>query len=63
MKEDVKKELEEIRREIEAKEGIYESELVYLADHRAEILEMQEITLAEWAGIPEEEFNRNCRKN
>ena len=52
---EVKAELERIKGEIE-KEGISYGEIAYLQDHQAEIRALDDIELAQWAGIPEEEW-------
>ena len=51
----IKKELKRIKKEIE-KEQISYAEIFFLQEHQKEIIEMGDVRLAEWAGIPEEEF-------
>lgn len=38
-------------------------ELAYLGSHQEEILELGDIELAEWSGIPEEEYQRRQNEN
>lgn len=57
MNAEVKKELETIKKNIEA-ECVSRGEIAYLEDHREDIMELQDIVLAQWSGITEEEFNR-----
>lgn len=57
MDKDVKKELLRIKKDIENEIGISYSELAYLQSHQKEIMELQDIQLAEWSGITEEEWN------
>lgn len=52
----IKQELRRIKKEIE-KEQVNYSELFFLESHKAEIMEMDDILLAQWAGITEEEWN------
>jgi len=53
---EIQKRLKYLRGEIE-KERISYSEIAELMDYKKEILESGDVILAEWAGIPEEEFN------
>lgn len=48
-------ELNRIRKSIE-NEDISYGEIVFLSEHQKEVLKTGDIVLAEWAGIPEEEF-------
>ena len=57
MNAEVKKELESIKKSIEA-ECISQGEIAYLEEHQQDILELEDIELAQWAGITEEEWNR-----
>ena len=57
MNAEVKKELEFIKKDIEA-ECISQGEIAYLEEHQQDILELEDIELAQWAGITEEEWNR-----
>ena len=57
MNAEVKKELESIKKSIEA-ECISQCEIAYLEEHQQDILELEDIELAQWAGITEEEWNR-----
>jgi len=53
----IKDELKRISKEIE-KEEISYSEIFFLQEHKAEVLQMGDVRLAEWAGITEEEWNK-----
>lgn len=55
-KKEIEKRLKYLRGEIE-KECISYSEIAELMDYKKEILESGDVILAEWAGIPEKEFN------
>ena len=57
MNAEVKKELESIKKSIEA-ECISQGEIAYLEEHQQDILELEDIELAQWAGITEEEWSR-----
>ena len=52
----IKQELRRIKKEIE-KEQVSYSEIFFLECHKAEIMKMDDILLAQWAGITEEEWN------
>lgn len=54
--------LEEIKEHILA-EHVYESELAELAKYKEEIIELEDIILAEWAGISEEEYYQALEDN
>ena len=54
-KEQILEQLNSIREEIE-KEQVSYGELAYLEDHKQEILDMEDIVLAQWAGISEDEW-------
>lgn len=54
----ITKELERIRKMIDDEEDLSYSELLFLQDHQKEIMEMQDIILAEWSGITEEQWNK-----
>ena len=56
---DVYAELERISKAIENEEDISYGELFFLQNHKKEIREMGDIRLAEFAGIPENEWNEN----
>ena len=49
------KELDNIRVSIE-NECISYAEIAYLQDHQKEIMNLQDVILAQWAGIDEQEF-------
>jgi hypothetical protein len=57
MNAEVKKELESIKKNIEA-ECISQGEIAYLVEHQQDILELEDIELAQWAGISEAEWDR-----
>ena len=59
MNKDVKKELLRIKKDIENEVNISYSELAYLQNHQKEIMELQDIRLAEWSGITEKEWNNS----
>ena len=52
---DIKERLRDIKKSIE-NENISYGEIVFLADHKEEVLESRDIELAQWAGIDEEEY-------
>ena len=56
---DVYAELERISKAIENEEGISYGEISFLQNHQEEIKKMGDIVLAQWADIPEEEWNEN----
>ena len=61
MKEQVKKELERLQKVIENEENISYGELFFLESHKKEVLEIGDVRLCEFAGIPEEDYNfHNC---
>lgn len=49
--------LKRLRGMIDAEEDLSYGELAFLQDHKKEIFDLDDIVLAEWAGIPEEEWN------
>lgn len=55
MKKEVREQLQAIRHAIDDEHVSY-GEIAYLQDHHKEIKELGDITLAQWAGIPEEEW-------
>ena len=55
-KEQVLEQLNSIREEIE-KESVSYGEIAYLESHRQEVLDTGDITLMQWAGISEDEYN------
>lgn len=52
----VKKILNQIKNNIK-NECVSYGEIAYLQAHQKDVLETGDIELAEWAGIPEEEYN------
>ena len=54
---EVLEELDNIKNSIK-EENVSWGELTYLESHKEEILELGDIELAEWSGIPEEEYQR-----
>ena len=56
MNNEIKNELLQIRKSID-NENVSYSELFFLQNHKPEILELNDIILAEWAGITENEWN------
>ena len=55
---DVKTELVRIGEKIKAERDISYGELAFLQAHHKEIYELGDILLAEWAGIPESEWQK-----
>ena len=53
----IEQELKAIKASIEA-ESVSYGELAFLEAHKTEIIELGDQTLAEWAGIPENEFRQ-----
>ena len=58
MNAEVKKELLRINQLFEDEKDVSYSELAFLQDHKQEVLELEDIRLAERAGISEAEWNR-----
>lgn len=58
MKNEIRKELKRLRGEVE-EENINWGGIVYLQEHQEEIKELGDIVLAQWAGIPEEEWHES----
>ena len=56
LEEDVFDRLEELSKSIENEEGISYDDIVFLQSHKKEIKELGDVRLAQWAGIPEEEW-------
>lgn len=56
MSKDVKAELNKLAKAIQNGKDLSYGELVFLQDHQKEIYELGDIVLAEWAGIPESEW-------
>lgn len=50
-------ELKRLRGMIDAEKDLSYGELAFLQDHKKEIFDLDDIVLAEWAGIPEEEWH------
>lgn len=57
MTKEIKTRLEYLRGEIEA-ERISYSEIAELQDYHKEIYELDDVVLAEWAGISEDDWNK-----
>ena len=51
------KELKRLRKRIDNEQGISYGELFFIQEHKKEIFDMEDIVLAQWAGIPEKEWN------
>ena len=51
----IKQILQSIRRSIDA-ECVSQGELAYLYNHKKDVLALGDIILAQWAGIPEEDW-------
>lgn len=56
LEEDVFDRLEELRKAIENEEDLSYDDISFLQNHQKEIRELDDIVLAQWAGIPEEEW-------
>lgn len=56
MNKEVKEELLRIKEEIE-KECVSYSEIAFLESHKEEIMELQDIVLAQWSSISDEEWS------
>lgn len=56
MSKGVKAELNRLAKAIQNGKDLSYSELAFLQDHQKEIYELGDIVLAEWAGIPESEW-------
>lgn len=54
----IKQRLNSIRAAIDA-ESVSLGELVYLSEHKKDVMAYGDIVLAEWAGIDEAEWNNN----
>ena len=53
----IKQELKRLSKVIEKEQNISYSEIFFLQEHKAEIMQMGDVRLAEWSGITEEEWN------
>ena len=51
------RELKRLRKRIDNEQGISYAEIFFIQEHKKEIFDMEDIVLAQWAGIPEEEWN------
>ena len=51
------RELKRLRKRIDNEQGISYGELFFIQEHKKEIFDMEDIVLAQWAGISEEEWN------
>ena len=56
MKREIRNELFRIKKEIE-KEQVSYGEIFFLQSHKQEVLDLDDILLAQWADISEQEFN------
>ena len=54
-------ELNRIRENIEL-ERVSTTDILYLQDHKQEVLDMGDPVLCEWAGISEQEYNKGVLK-
>ena len=63
MNKKVLEELNRLKEAIENEEGISYSEIAYLQDHKEEIMELQDIVLAQWSGISEAEWEKGELNN
>lgn len=63
MNKEVKEELLRISKAIENEESISYSEIAFLESHKEEIMELQDIVLAQWGGISEAEWNKGELNN
>ena len=57
MSNNIIRELKRLRKRIDNEQGISYGELFFIQEHKKEIFDMEDIVLAQWAGIPEEEWN------
>lgn len=59
---DIKAELNRLAKAIQNGEDLSYGELAFLQDHQKEVYELGDVVLAEWAGIPESEWQQTPRR-